>query len=81
MSAHPHEPVSYTAAQAARLAGCTVSQLEAWRRVGLVTSAGSGEATYTFRDLVALRMVTALLAEGVPTRRIRRAVDALLERR
>ncbi|MFI5045870.1 MAG: helix-turn-helix domain-containing protein [Acidimicrobiia bacterium] len=78
MSSHSHEPVPYTAAQAARLAGCTVSQLEAWRRVGLVTP-DPREATYAFRDLVALRMVTALLAEGVPTRRIRRAVDALLD--
>ena len=35
--------------------------------------------TYSFRDLVALRMVTALLDEGVPMARIRRAVSALLQ--
>jgi DNA-binding transcriptional MerR regulator len=69
--------VSYTRAQAARLAGCTTSQLDAWRRIGLVASA-SAPASYSFRDLVALRMVTSLLGQGVPTRRIRRAVDALL---
>jgi DNA-binding transcriptional MerR regulator len=70
----------YTAAQAARLSGCTPSRLDAWRRIGLVVPARDhGPDSYTFRDLVALRMVTALLDEGVPMRRIRRAVRALLE--
>ena len=68
---------TYTAAQAARLGGCTPSRLDVWRRVGLVTP-DPRTSTYSFRDLVALRMVAALLDEGVPTRRIRRAVEALL---
>jgi DNA-binding transcriptional MerR regulator len=73
----PRGPDRYTVAQAARLGGCTPSQLDAWRRVGLVSPEPRG-GTYSFRDLVALRMVTALLDEGVPTRRIRRAVERLL---
>lgn len=73
----PNGPDVYTAAQAARLGGCTPSQLEAWRRVGLVAADPHG--SYSFRDVVALRMVDRLLGEGVPTRRIRRAVDALLQ--
>ena len=68
--------MGYTAAQAARLSGCTASRLEAWRRIGLVEP---DDAEYSFRDLVALRMVTTLLESGVPMARIRRAVGALLQ--
>jgi len=70
----------FTAAQAARLSGCGSSQLDVWRRIGLVVpERTTGTTGYSFRDLVALRMVTALLAEGVPMARIRRAVRALLD--
>jgi DNA-binding transcriptional MerR regulator len=69
--------MGYTPAQAARLSGCTVSRLDAWRRIGLVEP--GDDATYGFRDLVLLRMVGALLDEGVPMSRIRRAVRALVE--
>jgi DNA-binding transcriptional MerR regulator len=67
----------YTRAQAARLAGCTAGRLDAWRRIGLVVPDDRGE--YSFRDLVSLRMVAALLDDGVPMRRIRRAIRALLD--
>ena len=65
--------VGYTGAQAARLAGCTVSQLRYWSRSGLVpaTSEGGG---YTFRDLVALRVVRSLLDAGLSSTRVRAAV-------
>lgn len=76
----------FSAAQAARLSGCGPTRLDAWRRIGLVTPTSRSDsssagiaATYSFRDLVALRMVTALLDEGVPMARIRRAVRALLQ--
>ena len=72
-------PARYTAAQAARLGNCSSARLDAWRRVGLVVPEGAGDDLhYTFRDLVALRMVSRLLDEGVPTARIRRAVEALV---
>jgi DNA-binding transcriptional MerR regulator len=73
--------MGHTPAQAARLSGCTTSRLEAWRRIGLVVperDTATGGDTYSFRDLVLLRMVGALLDEGVPMARIRRAVAALL---
>jgi DNA-binding transcriptional MerR regulator len=71
--------VGYTSIQAARLSGCTPAQLETWRRIGLlVPDADDPSAPYSFRDLVALRMVVSLLDAGLPMPRIRRAVTELL---
>jgi DNA-binding transcriptional MerR regulator len=73
--------VRYTAAQAARLAGCSETQLGYWRRIGLVRP-GTGNANqwgYSFRDLVALRVVSALLESGLALARVRRAVRYLVE--
>lgn len=71
--------LEFTAIQATRLTGCSVSQIRYWDRVGLVTpSLGGGRSRrYTFPDLVALRMVRSLLDAGLPLRRIRRAVEQL----
>ena len=65
--------MGYTSAQAARLTGCTVSQLRYWARGGLVppTAVGGG---YTFRDLVALRVVRSLLDAGLSSTRVHAAV-------
>jgi DNA-binding transcriptional MerR regulator len=86
--------VGFTALQAARLTGCTPAQLEYWAAHGVVVPdsaekesaggagaerEGSGAALYDFRDLVALRMVRALLDAGVPLVRTRRAVSALID--
>jgi DNA-binding transcriptional MerR regulator len=71
--------VGYTAIQAARLSGCTPAQLAAWRRAGLVEpDSAESAAPYTFRDLVALRMVASLLDAGLAMPRIKRAVGELL---
>jgi DNA-binding transcriptional MerR regulator len=71
--------VGYTSIQAARLSGCTLAQLEAWRRIGLlVPDATDPDGPYSFRDLVALRMVASLLDAGLPMSRIRRAVTELV---
>jgi DNA-binding transcriptional MerR regulator len=67
--------VGYTAIQAARLSGCSSAQVDTWRRIGLLEPAADG---YSFRDLVALRMVVSLLDAGLPMPRIRRAVTELL---
>jgi DNA-binding transcriptional MerR regulator len=67
--------VGFTALQAARLTGCTPAQLEYWAAHGIVVPS----PVYGFRDLVALRMVRALLDAGVPLARTRRAVSALVE--
>jgi DNA-binding transcriptional MerR regulator len=74
----PERETGYTAVQAARLSGCTPAQLDAWRRIGLVVPAAADTSPYSFRDLVALRMVASLLDEGVAMARIRRAVGELL---
>jgi DNA-binding transcriptional MerR regulator len=71
--------MGYTAIQAARLSGCSPAQLDAWRRIGLlVPDADDPAGPYTFRDLVALRMVASLLDAGLPMSRIRRAVAELV---
>ena len=71
--------MGYSAIQAARLSGASTAQLDAWRRIGLVVpddaDPGGG---YSFRDLVALRMVGSLLDSGLPMSRIKRAVAELL---
>jgi DNA-binding transcriptional MerR regulator len=66
----------YTAAQTARLARCTGSQLRYWARTGLVVPSG-GAGSYTFGDLVALRVVTSLLEAGLPLHRVRIALGYL----
>jgi DNA-binding transcriptional MerR regulator len=72
--------VGFTAAQAARLTGCAPAQLEYWQRCGLVvTHPGQRDGPYSFRDLVALRVVRSLLDAGLPLARIRRALRALVE--
>lgn len=71
--------MSYSTAQAARLCGCTPRQLDAWRELGLVEpSAPGAEVQYSFRDLVALRMVASLLDAGLPMTRIKRAIGELV---
>jgi len=69
--------VTYAPLPTARLAGCSAAQLDYWARHGVVTPGPDG--TYTFRDLVALRMIHSLLDAGVPLRRVRRAVQMLLD--
>ena len=54
-----------------------MAQVETWRRIGLVAPDAQTNM-YRFADLVALRMVSSLLAEGVPMARIRHAVRELL---
>jgi len=71
--------VGFTAAQAARLTGCSLSQLSSWERIGLVVPPVDRVSTYSFRDLVALRVVASLLDAGLGLARIRRAVHYLVE--
>jgi len=67
--------LEYTALQAARLTGCSESQLSYWERIGLVAS---DEGWYCFRDLVALRVVASLLEAGLALGRVRQAVRYLV---
>jgi len=75
---------SFTAEQACRLTECTHHQLRYWDRVGLVkpsiqTTGGRPgvRRLYSFRDLVALRVVRSLLVNGMSLQRVRRAWDYL----
>jgi DNA-binding transcriptional MerR regulator len=71
--------VGYTAIQASRLSGCTPAQLDTWRQIGVVVpDDADATAPYSFRDLVALRMVASLLDAGLGMARIRRAVTELV---
>lgn len=75
---------AFTADQACRLANCTHHQLRYWDRVELVkpslqeTGGRPGvRRLYSFRDLVALRVVRSLLDNGMSLQRVRRAWDYL----
>ncbi len=74
----------FTAQQASRLTACTAHQLRYWDRVGLIrpsiqsTGGRPGRRRlYSFRDLVALRVVRSLLDNGMSVQRVRRAWDYL----
>lgn len=75
---------AFTAQDACRFTGCTHHQLRYWDRVSLVspTVQGTGgrpgvRRLYSFRDLVALRVVKSLLDNGMSLQRVRRAWDYL----
>jgi DNA-binding transcriptional MerR regulator len=74
----------FTSHQASRLTGCTSRQLRYWDQVGLVKPSVQGTGgrpgvprLYSFRDLVALRVVRSLLDGGMSLQRVRRAWDFL----
>ncbi len=68
--------MAWSTPQAARISGCTRAQLAAWARAKLVAPESDG---YSFRDLVALRVVRTLLEGGLELRRVRRALEYLVE--
>lgn len=69
----------FNSAITAALTGATVSQLANWRRTGLLKPEVSGTpALYSFRDLVALRTVTAIRSH-VSLQKIRIAFQSLGE--
>ncbi|MDP8959240.1 MAG: MerR family transcriptional regulator [Actinomycetota bacterium] len=75
---------AFTAQQASKLTGCTGHQLRYWDRVSLVKPSIQGTGgrpgvrrLYSFRDLVALRVVRSLLDNGMSVQRVRRAWDYL----
>jgi DNA-binding transcriptional MerR regulator len=71
--------VGFTVAQAARLTDNTPAQLRSWERLGLVVPGTESPERYSFRDLVALRVVASLLEAGLSLARIRRALRYLVE--
>ena len=74
----------FTSLQAGRFTGCTGNQLRYWDKIALVRP--SMQATggrpgvrryYSFRDLVALKVVKSLLDGGMSLQRVRRAFEYL----
>ena len=74
----------FTSLQAGRFTGCTGNQLRYWDKIGLVKP--SVQATggrpgvrrlYSFRDLVALKVVNSPLEGGMSLQRVRRAFEYL----
>lgn len=77
----------FTAHQATKFTGCTPRQLRYWDQIGLVKPSVRGTGgrpgvarLYSFRDLVALRVVKSLLDGGMSLQRVRRAWDYLNRR-
>lgn len=78
------EVEGFTAQQACSLTGCTPHQVRYWDRVSLLKPSiqNSGgrpgvRRLYSFRDLVALRVIKSLLDNGMSVQRVRRAWDYL----
>ena len=74
----------FTALQASRFTGSTGNQLRYWDKIGLVkpsvqeTGGRPGvRRMYSFRDLVALKVVKSLLDGGMSLQRVRRAYEYL----
>ncbi|HWD08521.1 MAG TPA: MerR family transcriptional regulator [Actinomycetota bacterium] len=77
----------FTVLQACRFTGCTSHQLRYWDQIGLVRpsiqSTGGRPGVrrlYSFRDLVALKVVKSLLDGGMSLQRVRRAYKYLREK-
>ncbi len=74
----------FTSHQASKFTGCTSRQLRYWDEIGLVEPSVQGTGgrpgiprLYSFRDLVALRIVRSLLDGGMSLQRVRRSWDFL----
>jgi len=74
----------FTAHQACKFTGCTARQLRYWDKIGLVPPSVQGTGgrpgiprLYSFRDLVALRVVKSLLDGGMSLQRVRRSWEFL----
>ena len=77
----------FTAHQASKFTACSPRQLRYWDQIGLVSpsvqSTGGRPGVprlYSFRDLVALRVVKSLLDGGMSLQRVRRSWDFLNRR-
>jgi hypothetical protein len=74
----------FTAHQACKFTGCTSRQLRYWDSIGLVQPSVQGTGgrpgvprLYSFRDLIALRVVRSLLDGGMSLQRVRRSWEFL----
>ncbi len=77
----------FTAHQASKFTGCTPRQLRYWDQTGLVRPSVQGTGgrpgvprLYSFRDLVAMKVVKSLIDGGMSLQRVRRAWSYLNRR-
>jgi DNA-binding transcriptional MerR regulator len=77
----------FTAHQACKFTGCSPRQLRYWDEIGLVRPSVQGTGgrpgvprLYSFRDLVALRVVKSLLDGGMSLQRVRRSWEFLTKK-
>jgi DNA-binding transcriptional MerR regulator len=78
----------FPSALAARLARVSVETLENWRQRKILSPSGvptrgrgGARCTYSFRDLVAIRVLVALREGGIDPRALRRVVEYLRGRK
>ena len=71
----------YTTREVAEVLGLSTSKIRSWSRIGLITPQRGSRGAYlfSFQDIVLLRTARDLLAQDVPTRRVREALEALRE--
>lgn len=72
----------FSAAQASRLTGCSPHQLRYWDQLGLVCPLAleGRRNSYSFGDLISLRLVRSLLEGGMTLRQVRRASEYVRSR-
>jgi len=77
------EEIGYRGRQVCRIVGISYRQLDYWARTDLLTptlaeAAGSGtQRRYSYRDLVALKVIKSLLDAGIALKTARVAIDYL----
>lgn len=79
----------FSGAQAARLTGCSVHQIRYWNQIDFVTPSIGADSrsrsgsvvrrSYSFGDLVALRIVKSLLDGGMTLKQVRKAFEFVIE--
>lgn len=80
------ETVGYRGPTVCQITGVTYRQLDYWTRTNLVTAsiasaAGSGShRLYSFRDLLMIKMIKALIDAGISLQNVRKAVEHLATR-
>lgn len=78
---------SFTAVQAARLAGLSLDMVNYLSRYGIVVASGNRrrgrgcQRRYLYIDVLLLRILSGLLDRGVSVLRLRRAITAVLKQR
>lgn len=76
-------PMGFTTKQVCSLTNLSARQVDYFDKTALITpsmqvAAGKGSSRlYSYRDLIALRMVSSLRQSGLPLQTIRKAVDFL----